>query len=47
MQGIPLADALQVPPSWTVWWQRTASKRLLPVVQALQQQSRLELAAGR
>jgi Type I phosphodiesterase / nucleotide pyrophosphatase len=46
MQGIPLADALQSPPSWTVQWQRAASKRLMPVVTALQQQSRLELAAG-
>jgi arylsulfatase A-like enzyme len=47
MQGIPLADALQAPPSWTVQWQQAASKRLMPVVTALQQESRLELAAGR
>jgi hypothetical protein len=46
MQGIPLADALKVPPSWTVQWQQGANKRLMPVVTALQQQSRLELAAG-
>jgi arylsulfatase A-like enzyme len=46
MQGIPLADALKAPPSWTVQWQRAASKQLMPVVTALQQQSRLELAAG-
>jgi arylsulfatase A-like enzyme len=45
MQGIPLADALTLPPSWAVGWQRAASKRLMPVVTALQQQSRLELAA--
>jgi Type I phosphodiesterase / nucleotide pyrophosphatase len=46
MQGIPLADALKAPPSWTVQWQQAASKRLIPVVAALQQQSRFELAAG-
>jgi len=46
MQGIPLADALKVPPSWTVQWQQGANKRLMPVVTALQQQSQLELAAG-
>lgn len=46
MQGIPLADALKAPPSWAVQWQRTTGKRLMPVVAALQQQSRLELAAG-
>ena len=46
MQGIPLADALKAPPSWTVQWQQAASKRLMPVVTALQQESRLELAAG-
>jgi hypothetical protein len=47
MQGIPLADALKAPPSWTVQWQQAASKRLMPVVTALQQQSHAELAAGR
>jgi arylsulfatase A-like enzyme len=47
MQGVPLADALLAPPSWTVRWQRTTRKRLMPVVTALQQQSRLELTAGR
>lgn len=46
MQGIPLADALKAPPAWTVRWQQAASKRLMPVVAALQQQSRLEQAAG-
>jgi predicted AlkP superfamily pyrophosphatase or phosphodiesterase len=46
MQGIPLADALKAPPSWTVQWQQAASKRLMPVVTALQQESRLELATG-
>jgi Type I phosphodiesterase / nucleotide pyrophosphatase len=46
MQGIPLADALKAPPSWAVQWQRTAGKQLMPVVTALQQQSRLERAAG-
>ncbi|HLJ67721.1 MAG TPA: alkaline phosphatase family protein [Chloroflexota bacterium] len=45
MQGIPLADALQAPPSWTLQWQKTASKRLMPVVTALQQQSHLELTS--
>ncbi len=45
MQGIPLADAMKSPPAWATQWQRTANKRLLPVVQALQQQSRLELAS--
>jgi hypothetical protein len=47
MQGIPLADALKAPPSWTRQWQQAASKQLMPVVTALQQESRLELAAGR
>lgn len=47
MQGIPLADAMQAPPNSVVRWQKTASKRLLPVVTALQQQSHLEIAAGR
>jgi arylsulfatase A-like enzyme len=46
MQGIPLADALWSPPSWAVQWQQAANRRLTPVVTALQQQSRLELAAG-
>ena len=46
MQGIPLADALKAPPKWTTQWQQAAGKRLMPVVTALQQQSRLELAAG-
>ncbi|HEX8918234.1 MAG TPA: alkaline phosphatase family protein [Chloroflexota bacterium] len=47
MQGIPLADALKAPPNWTTHWQQTASKQLMPVVTALQQQSRFELAARR
>jgi arylsulfatase A-like enzyme len=47
MQGIPLADAMQAPPSWTVQWQKAMIKRVLPVVEGLQQQSRLELAAKR
>jgi hypothetical protein len=46
MQGIPLADAFKSPPSWTRQWQQTTSKQLMPVVTALQQESRLELAAG-
>jgi arylsulfatase A-like enzyme len=46
MQGIPLADALTSPPSWTRQWQQATSKQLMPVVAALQQESRLELAAG-
>jgi arylsulfatase A-like enzyme len=45
MQGIPLADALKSPPSWTVQWQRETGKQLIPVVTALQQQSQMELAA--
>lgn len=44
MQGIPLADALISPPPWTVQWQKQTSTRLTPMVAALQQQSRLELA---
>jgi arylsulfatase A-like enzyme len=47
MQGIPLADALKAPPHWTQQWQQAVSKQLMPVVTALQQESRLELAAGR
>jgi len=47
MQGIPLADALKVPPGWARQWQQAASKRLVPVVSALQRESGLELAAGR
>jgi hypothetical protein len=47
MQGIPLADALKAPPSWTRQWQQATSKQLMPVVAALQQESKLELAAGR
>jgi hypothetical protein len=46
MQGIPLADALKAPPSWTVQWQQAARKRLMPVVSALQSESRLEQKAG-
>lgn len=47
MQGIPLADALKAPPRWTQQWQQAVSKQLMPVVTALRQESRLELAAGR
>jgi arylsulfatase A-like enzyme len=46
MQGIPLADALTAPPSRTVRWQAAARKQLLPVVTALQEQSRKEVAGG-
>jgi hypothetical protein len=46
MQGLPLADAMKAPPAWAAQRQQAASKRLMPVVTALQQQSRLELAAG-
>jgi hypothetical protein len=46
MQGVPLADALTAPPSWTVQWQKSASKTLIPAVAALQRQSTLELKAG-
>jgi arylsulfatase A-like enzyme len=45
MQGIPLADAMQAPPAWAVRWQQGRNRYLLPHVQALQQESRLELAA--
>ncbi len=45
MQGIPLADALYRPPAGAGQRQQTASRQLIPVVTALQQQSRLELAA--
>lgn len=45
MQGIPLADALTAPPGWTVQWQQSAARQLMPVVTALQQQSVRELAA--
>jgi Type I phosphodiesterase / nucleotide pyrophosphatase len=47
MQGIPLADALKAPPRWTQQRQQAVSKQLMPVVTALRQESRLELAAGR
>jgi arylsulfatase A-like enzyme len=46
MQGIPLADALTSPPGWTVQWQKSASKTLIPAVAALQKESSLELKAG-
>jgi arylsulfatase A-like enzyme len=45
MQGLPLADALQAPSSRMVQAQQAASKRLVPVVTALQRQSRIELGA--
>jgi arylsulfatase A-like enzyme len=47
MQGISLADALKAPPDWTRERQQAASRQLMPMVAALQQESRLELAAGR
>jgi hypothetical protein len=46
MQGIPLADAMIAPPTWTVQWQKSVSKTLIPAVAALQRQSSLELKAG-
>lgn len=46
MEGIPLADALEAPPAWTVKWQQAANKELAPLVAALQQRSRLELKAA-
>jgi hypothetical protein len=46
MQGIPLADALKAPPPWTVQWQKTTTRRLMPVVTALQSESQLEQRAG-
>jgi hypothetical protein len=45
MQGIPLADAFAKAPAWAAAWQGGRSKQLIPVVAAMQQQSRLELAA--
>jgi arylsulfatase A-like enzyme len=45
MQGIPLADAMKSPPGWAVQWQKSAARRLLPLVTSLQAESRLELAA--
>jgi arylsulfatase A-like enzyme len=42
MQGIPLADAMTSPPAWATQQQHTLNSRLLPVVHALQQESRLE-----
>jgi hypothetical protein len=38
---------LKAPPRWTRQWQQAVSKQLMPVVTALQQESRLEQAAGR
>jgi hypothetical protein len=46
MQGIPLADALTNPPGAAVSWQSTANKKISPLVAALQQESKKELAAG-
>ncbi|GAC1635584.1 MAG: hypothetical protein NVS4B2_23180 [Chloroflexota bacterium] len=45
MQGMVLADALAAPPTWATRTQKTANQHLLPVVTALQQESRLETAA--
>jgi hypothetical protein len=45
MQGIPLADAFTKAPAWAASLQRGHSKQLMPVVAAMQQQSRFELAA--
>jgi hypothetical protein len=46
MVGIPLADALESPPSWTVTWHKVANKQLMPLAAALQEHSRLELKAA-
>lgn len=43
MQGLPLADALKAPPAGAAQRQKAASKQLMPIVTALQQESRLEL----
>jgi hypothetical protein len=45
MQGIPLADAMTAPPSWAALAQKAAARNLMPVVAALQTESRLETAA--
>ena len=47
MQGMVLADALTAPPSWAVQRQQATNRQLLPLVTAMQQESRLELASGR
>ncbi len=46
MQGLPLADAMTAPPASVTQRQQAAAKQLMPVVSALQKQSRLELSAG-
>jgi arylsulfatase A-like enzyme len=46
MQGIPLADALTTPRSGMIEQQRVTSKSLVPIVSALQRQSRLDAVAG-
>lgn len=46
MQGTVLADAMQSPPSWAVNRQRAATQQLQPVIQALQNESHLEVTAG-
>ncbi|HLJ67596.1 MAG TPA: alkaline phosphatase family protein [Chloroflexota bacterium] len=45
MQGLALADALVRAPARAVQAQRSASRRLMPVVTSLQQESQRELAA--
>ncbi|HEX6509719.1 MAG TPA: alkaline phosphatase family protein [Chloroflexota bacterium] len=47
MQGGVLADALKSPPAWATQQQKATTRGLMPVVQALQQESHAELAAGR
>jgi hypothetical protein len=44
MHGLPLSDAMEAPPGWAAQRQKAASRQLMPVVAALQQESRLELA---
>jgi hypothetical protein len=46
MQGLPLADAIMGPPAAITERPRAASKHLMPVVTALQEQSHLEQSAG-
>lgn len=47
MHGLVLADALTAPTAHAVQRQRVSNQRLLPLVQHMQQESHLELAAGR
>lgn len=46
MQGTVLADAMQAPPAWAKHQQQVNEPRLRSVIQAMQQESHLELTAG-